>query len=225
VSHNKKDKHGDGFQPGGMAIVVLNEWAHWATRPGDDTTGLGRWSWVRLRGQENHHLRIVAVYCPCKSNGHLTTYQQQIRGQSIHEPFMCPRKKLLQDLQAQIIEWRSDGDQVIILADMNDDVWEDPILALATRTGLHDAVISQHGPGTPNTHNRGSTPIDGIFVPADFIPAIQSGYLAFDKGISSDHRAVWVDIPLNIFGLVYLPAKRKLSWLVECQPSWAYGDP
>jgi len=50
MSHNKKDKHGDRFQPGSTAIVVLNKWAHWATRPGDDTTGLGCWSWVRLRG-------------------------------------------------------------------------------------------------------------------------------------------------------------------------------
>jgi len=128
------------------------------------------------------------------------TYQQQIRGQLIHEPFMCPWKKLIQDLQAQIIEWQSDGDQVIILADMNDNVQEDPILAMATQTGLHDAVTTQHGSGTPNTHNRGSTPINGIFIPADYAPVIQSGYLAFDKGIPSNHRAVWVDIPLNILG-------------------------
>jgi len=38
VSHNKKDKHGDGFQPGRTAILVLNEWAHQATWPGDDTS-------------------------------------------------------------------------------------------------------------------------------------------------------------------------------------------
>jgi len=200
VSHNKKDKHGDGFQPGGMAILVLNKWAHWAMRPGDNTTGLGCWSWVQLRGRENHHLRIVAVYHPCKANGHLMTYQQQIRGQPVHKPFMCPWKKLLQDLQEQIIAWRSEGDQVIILADMNDDVWKDLIQALATQMGLQEAVTAQHGPGKPNTHNRGSTPIDRIFIPAAYIPAIQLGYLAFNEGILSNHRAVWVDIPLNILG-------------------------
>jgi len=44
VSHNKKDKHGDGFQPGGTAILILNEWAHRATRLGDNISRLGRWS-------------------------------------------------------------------------------------------------------------------------------------------------------------------------------------
>jgi len=88
---------------------------------------------------------------------------------------MCPQKKLLQDLQAQIIEWQSVGDQVTILVDMNDDIWEDPILALATQMGLHDAVTMQHGPGTPNTHNRGSTPIDGIFCPSRLHPSYTVG--------------------------------------------------
>jgi len=78
MSHNKKDKHGGGFQPGGTAILVINEWAHRATKPGDDTSRLGQWSWIHLCGREKHHLRIVALYCPCKSNWHLTTYQQQV---------------------------------------------------------------------------------------------------------------------------------------------------
>jgi len=105
VSHNKKDKHRDTFQPGGMEILVLNAWAHQATRPGDDTTGLGHWSWVCIRGKDNHYLRLVVTYCLCKANGHLMTYQQQIRGQLQDGPIMCLRKKLLQDLQAQVIKW------------------------------------------------------------------------------------------------------------------------
>jgi len=40
----------DFSQAASMAIVVLNKWAHQAMRPGDNTTGLGCWSWVRLRG-------------------------------------------------------------------------------------------------------------------------------------------------------------------------------
>jgi len=48
VSHNKNDQHGESFQPGGTAIAVLNEWAHCTTRPGDDPSGLGRWSWIRI---------------------------------------------------------------------------------------------------------------------------------------------------------------------------------
>jgi len=98
MSHNKKDKHGDGFQPGSIPILVHNEWVHHTTQPGNNTTGLGHWSWVRLRGRDNHYLRIVVVYCPCKANRHLMTYQQQIRGQLTNSLFMCLHKKLLQDL-------------------------------------------------------------------------------------------------------------------------------
>jgi len=41
MSHNKKDKHGNSFQPGSTAIAALNKWAHQVTRPGNNTTGLG----------------------------------------------------------------------------------------------------------------------------------------------------------------------------------------
>jgi len=157
MSHNKKDKHGDTFQPGGTAILVLNEWAHHVMRPGDNTTGLGCWSWIRIRGKDNHHWRIVVTYCPCKVNGHLMTYQQQIRGQSTEGQLTCPCKKILQDLQEQITEWQSNGNQVIVLADMNEDVQEDPVWAMATQTGLKDAVTTHHSDSTPNM--RGAHPL------------------------------------------------------------------
>ncbi len=41
ITHNKQDKHGDTFQPGGTALVVLNAISHKTTQPGDNTTGLG----------------------------------------------------------------------------------------------------------------------------------------------------------------------------------------
>jgi len=85
------------------------------------------------------------------------------------------------------------------MADMNEDVREDPVLTTATNMGLQDAVTTQHGKDAPNTHNRGSAPIDGIFLPLQLIHTIRSGYLAFGKGIPSDHCLIWVDIPAAAF--------------------------
>jgi len=51
-----------------------------------------------------------------------------------------------------------------------------------------------------NTHNQGSNPIDGIFIPTTLIPAVTSGYLAFGKGIPSNHRAIWINVPLAALG-------------------------
>jgi len=62
VTHNKQDKYSDSFQPGGTTIVVLNALSHKSTQPGDNTTGLGQWSWVQLRGKEEHFLQLVSLY-------------------------------------------------------------------------------------------------------------------------------------------------------------------
>jgi len=74
-SHNKQDKFGSEFQPGGAAILVLNK----ATRPGGAIMGPGQWCWIGLWGKDNHFIRIMSLYHPCKANSYLTTYQQQTR--------------------------------------------------------------------------------------------------------------------------------------------------
>jgi len=89
--------------------------------------GLSQWSWVQLRGKENHFLRVVLVYCFCKSDGHLTTYQQHVRWFSKQGKNVCPCNQILTDLQAQIKIWQIKGDMVIILADINEDIREEPI--------------------------------------------------------------------------------------------------
>jgi len=79
VGHNRQENYQENYQPGGTGIIILNELAHRAQRPGDDKIGLGRWCWARLRGKDNQYLRIISAYRPVKSNGPLPTYQQQVR--------------------------------------------------------------------------------------------------------------------------------------------------
>jgi len=56
------------------------------------------------------------------SDGHLTTYQQHIQWISTQQQMICPRLKILDNLQEQINIWQSEGDQVFILAEINEDV-------------------------------------------------------------------------------------------------------
>jgi len=80
VSHNSTQETNDApYQPGGTGLVILNQLAHCAQKPGDDKAGLGCWCWARFQGKNNKVLRIVSVYRPCKSKGPLTTYQQQLQ--------------------------------------------------------------------------------------------------------------------------------------------------
>jgi len=92
---------------------------------------------------------------------------------------ICALKKILINLQEQIQQWREAGDRVIILADMNNDVHIDPIQTAVIQMGQAEAITTQHGPNTPNTHNCRSKPIDRIFLEPNLIQTISSGYLAF----------------------------------------------
>jgi len=49
----------------------------------------------------------------------------------------------------------------------------------------------------PATHNRGSAPIDGIFILITLLEHCQTGYLAFKEAVPSNHWAVWIDIPAH----------------------------
>ncbi len=62
TSFNKREKYPIAHQPGGSGLGVFNYLSHRALQPGSDHTGLGRWSWVRLRGHSGHILRIVSAY-------------------------------------------------------------------------------------------------------------------------------------------------------------------
>ena len=59
---------------------------------------------------------------------------------------------------------------------------------------LKEAILDKHWVvhGTQPTYQRGSDPIDGIFVSAN-IKAQAAGYLPFGEG-PSDHRGIWVKV-------------------------------
>jgi len=169
-------------------------------KPGDDTSGLGRWCWITLRRKENHFLRVVSVHRPCKADGHLTMYQQQVRWLSKQGRNTCPKQQIIDNCKAQVETWQLEGDTVIILGDINEDIQEERISTMFQHLGLSEVIITQHGTHRPNTHNHRQNPVDRIFLPNWLIQEVQSGYLAFREGIPSDHWAVWVDLPLAALG-------------------------
>jgi len=83
-----------------------------------------------------------------------------------------------------------------LMADMNDDVQSPTIQTLLRSVGLADSPMAQHH-SPPATHNRGSYPIDGIFLPITLVDQCRTGYLEFGKAVPSNHRAVWLDIPVQ----------------------------
>jgi len=113
---------------------------------------------------------------------------------------------------------RGRGDTIFILANINEDIHKESIQAIFWWMGMAEAMITQHGDNGPNTHNCSSTPIDRIFLPTPLIPAIHSGYLAFGEGIPSDHRAMWIDIPVVALGWFQVPELVPLkAWCLKCE--------
>ena len=78
--------------------------------------------------------------------------------------------------------------------------WNHPISVVQAKLeplGLTDVIHGLHpDQPTPATHNRGSTVIDGIFV-FSLRRATAGGFCMFNKILLSDHRALWIDIPLT----------------------------
>jgi len=74
---------------------------------------------------------------------------------------------------------------------------------------LVEVLMEITGPITTAMHNHGQVLIVGNYVSPSIIPAITGGYLAFEAGIPSDHRALWIDVPGEVLSLVnsYTPCK------------------
>jgi len=69
----------------------------------------------------------------------------------------------------------------MILADINEDVRVHPILTIFNQMGLEEVATATHRTNRPNTHNHSQNPINGIFIPRDFLQGIKTGYLALRK--------------------------------------------
>ena len=202
------------FQPGGVSVFSMNQAAHRVIESGHDQSGLGRWSWTRYRGRNQVTLRIISAYRPVSNKkGPLSVYNQHRRFFYDQNDDRCPWEAFMADLSIYILECLTLGDQLVLALDLNDDIRSSSAAASLVALGLQEVLLHRHGAKAPPTYNRGSTPIDAIFVSPTLL-GCHAGYMAFGEGIPSDHRCLWLDIPFSIaFGhdlppVVQAPARR-----------------
>ena len=200
ASHNKREgkERGTGkFQRGGTAVILRDELAAYVTNSGADPSGLGRWSWYLLEGEEGYRTRVISAYAPCGSTASKdeTYYQQQAR--YITEKGLKntnPKKMFRQDILAQLKKWRANEDRIVLMMDANEDVVDG---AMCKQLGgedlnLREVVYSRTEAKGPNTYFRGKDAIDGIWV-SEEIETGAAAYLPFDPELG-DHRPVVVNI-------------------------------
>jgi hypothetical protein len=178
------------FQRGGCAITSQGILAEYTQETGEDEEGLGRWCWTTVEGKGEKSTCIIQMYRPVRNEtGIESVYRQQA---AILEDE--PMARFEADL-FKLIDEKQKMCQVIVMGDFNENTASASTLTRGLRErGLRDPLGERYGV-QPNTHNRGSTPIDGIWIPR-WMEIVRGGY---EEGCDSlsDHREIWVDIELH----------------------------
>lgn len=198
-SHNAHDLTGTRVQAGGTGIIAHDKVSHFSLGSGSDKANLGRWTWSRFRGKGGMVLRVVSIYRPCgNSGGERTAWAQHQAHLNDQNDDRDPRTAFLEDLKLEIQEWLSEGDQIIVGGDINDEVRSEPINQFFEDLGLHNLIFQRHeASGAPTTYfrNENNKVMDSMWGTAN-ITAIKCGYLE-PCDFPGDHSAVWVDISYN----------------------------
>ena len=197
ISYNKNDPLARRSQYGGTAMLAINSLVAKINTCGYDPSGLGRWSWMLMRGRRGTITRVVTAYCPCKANitgptGQRTVYAQHLR-QSTREPIQA----FWDDFGIAIDNWIKDEEQLILCGDWNHPINDTFLNDYMGQRGLREVILFRHGNKPPPTYHRGNTSIDGIFTTSQFL-GVKGGYLEFGT-TPGDHRGIWIDVPQDNF--------------------------
>jgi hypothetical protein len=178
---------------GGTTLVTRGKVVHNIGKQGVDETGLGRWCWMQFVGKNIKSARIISDYAPHQPIIPDSVGSQHRRYFSSVERDARNVDSLWTYLSRLIQKWTEAGKSMVLLADWNVDVrWEKTRKYMAD-LGMREVITEFHGDACPRTYNRGSKPIDGIFITQDLCIA-QGGYIPFGMGIGSDHICMWIYI-------------------------------
>ena len=199
VSFNEHEGH-SRRQWGGSFSMAFGALAAGVADRGKDPSLLGRWSWIKFEGRNNHVCRVVTAYNPCTAppENYTSVYQQQKRYWESKDINTCPREKFLQDPRAQLKKWRGAGERIVLFMDANQNVLKGRLSNMLAEEGIdmREAITGLH-PDLPATAtfkkgNRiGRNPIDGCWVTPE-IELLRGTWLAFYK-CPGDHQCAVAD--------------------------------
>ena len=116
------------------------------TSHGVDPCGLGRWSWVRIRGKHDQYTRFVSGYRPChNARGTGSVWSQHVRyyrGEGIQDPH--PRNLFIEEITTTIQAWMQEGNHVVLGLDANEDVRFGTVQKDLANIGMFEAIIHHY---------------------------------------------------------------------------------
>ena len=102
-----------------------------------DESKLGRWCWMRVGGGGKTTV-VCMAHQPCEPSDDTagqTSWDQQARHFEARGDGCSPRDIFFEQLVGQLLEWKEEGLEIILLGDFNEDVYED---RFATRLAEDD---------------------------------------------------------------------------------------
>ena len=100
--YNTHDTSGRRSQYGGTALLAVNDIVNKINTCGTDSSGLGRWSWILMRGKHQTVTRIISAYCPVQSNKKGAAGQRTVSAQHIAVLHSDPIERFFTDLTQDI---------------------------------------------------------------------------------------------------------------------------
>jgi hypothetical protein len=191
------------YKPGGTCTGLTKQYCGRFQQSGSDPHGLGRWSFIRLLGKDGKSVVIVTAYRVCRATigktGTSTAFHQEWHLLRLNgDPHPDPRRSFITDLKTAIALWKSEGANVILGGDFNENLGEtiNGLAHLASTCQLTDAHAHFHGiEDEPPTYVRGNRRLDYVFITEGVIPYVRAcGIEPFFATIHSDHRGLFVDI-------------------------------
>ena len=117
---------------------------------GRDSSGLGRWTWMRMQGKHGHYTTIVSAYRPCRNTTDTgSVYVQQQTYWRHKKETRCPIKLFVEHLKKFLKRRIKKGDHVILGIDANEDARTGKVAKFTRELGMHEAVQSLHSDEDP----------------------------------------------------------------------------
>jgi len=204
------------YQPGGVISIAMNKMAGRYAGKGSDE--LGRYTWMKFKGK----LRTLKIYTFYRVSqkrgtnlGDTTAFVQQynklnainaktVPPEVIHanekksrHKIINPRKHILDALIKDVTNDIKNHELVIIMGDLNEDVYQADFSKRLERIGISNAS-KRNTEKKYRSYNRGKNIIDGIWMSAPLISLVNYGGMApFQFIMDSDHRGVYVDMNMK----------------------------
>ncbi len=146
------------YKPGGILTAIVGGWTGCLVDNGNDTTGLGRWTFARFGGQGRQCLSVFMAYRVCQQSrpGPDTVFQQQylLLRETSNKIKIDPRQQILTDLAEAIMVQASKGDAIVVGIDANAEISTDKAFAsFLHQCDLHDLFqLLPEGDSIPHTY-------------------------------------------------------------------------